>query len=99
VATIGVAVNRWVAYHGFTLNVGPYLRVFDILEEPGHGPFPLHQTSMEARRQRPAPMAKVREAVIRQIEAVFGLRQHHVYTEHPQVRRKVRSDVYVPTFG
>ena len=24
VATVGVAVNRWIAYHGLTLNVGPY---------------------------------------------------------------------------
>ena len=35
VASVGVAVSRWIAYHGFTLNVGPYLDLFDILDEPG----------------------------------------------------------------
>ena len=36
VASVGVAVKRWVAYHGFTLNVGTYLGPFGILDEPGH---------------------------------------------------------------
>jgi len=41
VATVGVAVNRWVAYHGLTLNVGPYLVPFELLlEEPGIGGYP-----------------------------------------------------------
>ena len=99
VATVGVAVNRWVAYHGFTLNVGPYLSPFHLIGEPGVGGEPLHQTSMESRRQRPAPMHRVREATIRQIEAVFGLERHHVYTEHPQVRRKERAFVYAQSMG
>src|SRR3954469_1383188 len=28
VASVGVAVSRWIAYHGFTLNVGPYLDLY-----------------------------------------------------------------------
>jgi lipoyl(octanoyl) transferase len=54
---------------------------------------------MEARRQRPAPMAKVREAVIRQVERVFGLEQHHLYSNHPLIRRKTRSHVYAQSLG
>src|SRR5947209_9831270 len=69
VATVGVAVNRWIAYHGLTLNVGSFLEWFDLLDEPGIGPHPLRQTSLEARRQRPAPMALVRQTLIRQLEA------------------------------
>jgi lipoyl(octanoyl) transferase len=100
VATVGVAVNRWIAYHGLTLNVGPFLEPFDLLlEEPGISPHPLRQTSMESRRQRPTPMPKVREAMIRQLERVFGLEQHHVYTHHPLVRRKVFAHVYAPSPG
>ena len=73
VASVGVAVNRWIAYHGFTLNVSTFLEPFEVIDEPGLGPIaPLRQTSMESRRQRPAPMAKVREAVIRRVEG--GLR-------------------------
>jgi lipoyl(octanoyl) transferase len=94
VASIGVAVSRWVAYHGLTLNVGPFLEPFELLDEPGPGGYSLRQTSMESRRQRPAPMAKVREALIRRVEEAFGLERHHLYTEHPLVQRKVRPYVH-----
>lgn len=99
VVSIGVAVSRWIAYHGFSLNVGPSLDLFEILEEPGPGGSPLRQTSMEARRQRYTSMPKVREAVIRHLERVFGLERHHLYTRHPLVRRKVLSHVYTPSPG
>lgn len=101
VASVGVAVSRWVAYHGLTLNVGPFLEPFEeLLEEPGPGDYPLRQTSMESRRQRPAPMAKVREALIRRVEEAFGLERHHLYTEHPLVSRRARPHVdYVESPG
>jgi lipoyl(octanoyl) transferase len=107
VASVGVAVNRWIAYHGLTVNVGPFLNSFGLIAEPGpgSGPYPcfggsfLRQTSMEARRQRPAPMSRVRETLIRQIETVFGLQRHHVYTDHPLIRRKVSAHVYAQSPG
>jgi lipoyl(octanoyl) transferase len=101
VASVGVAVNRWIAYHGFTLNVSTYLEPFELIDEPAPGcsRLPLRQTSMESRRQRPAPMAKVREAVIRQLEAVFGLERHHLYTHHPLIRRKVGTHAYAQSLG
>jgi len=99
IGTVGIAVNRWIAYHGLTLNVGPYLELFDVLEEPGIGKSLLRQTSMESRRQRHTPMSKVRESLVRQVEDVFGLARHHLYTHHPQIRRKVLSHVYVPSPG
>lgn len=99
VALVGVAVNRWIAYHGLTLNVGPYLDLFDLLDEPGIGPSRLHQTSMESRRQRQAPMSRVREALIRHLEEGLGLERRHVYTGHPSIRREVLSDVYAPSPG
>jgi lipoyl(octanoyl) transferase len=100
VASVGVAVNRWVAYHGLTLNVGPYLEPFDLLlREPGIGAYPLRQTSMESRRQRIAPMSKVKEALTRQLEQVFKLERHHVYTQHPMIRGKALNHVYAPSPG
>jgi lipoyl(octanoyl) transferase len=93
VASVGVAVNRWIAYHGFTLNVSTFLEPFGALDEPHR------QASMESRRQRPAPMAKVREAVIRRVEEVFGLERHHLYTHHPLIRRKVGSHAYAQSLG
>jgi lipoyl(octanoyl) transferase len=82
-----------------TLNVGPYLELFDVIDETGIGQAPMRYTSMEARRQRHTAMAKVREAMIRHLEQVFGLEQHHVYTHHPLIRRKVFSHVYAPSPG
>ena len=92
VASVGVAVGRWIAYHGFTLNVSTFLEPFGLIEGP-------RQTSMESRRQRPAPMAKVREAVIRRVEAAFGLERHHLYTHHPLIRWKVGTHAYASSFG
>lgn len=99
VASIGVAVSRGIAYHGFTLNVGPYLDLFDVIVEPGPSGAPLRQTSMESRRQRPALMPKVREALVRQTERVFELDRHHLYTHHPRLRRKVLTHAYAPSPG
>jgi lipoyl(octanoyl) transferase len=99
IATVGVGVNRWIAYHGLTLNVGPYLELFDVLDEPGIGRAPLHYTSMESRRQRCTPMSKVREGLIRHLEREFGLERHHLYTQHPLIRRKVVPHVYAPSPG
>ncbi len=99
IATVGVAVNRWIAYHGLTLNVGPYLELFHVLEEPGIGKAPLRHTSMESRRQRQTPMPKVRESLVRKVEEVFGLERHHLYTQHPQIGRKTLTHVYAPSPG
>jgi lipoyl(octanoyl) transferase len=99
IASVGVAVTRWVAYHGLTLNVGPYLELFDVLDEPGIGKSPMRYTSMESRRQRYTSMSKVREALVRHLEEVFGLERHHIYTQHPLIRRKVLSHVYAPSPG
>jgi lipoyl(octanoyl) transferase len=99
IATVGVAVSRSIAYHGITLNVGPYLEYFDVLDEPGIGKAPLRYTSMESRRQRHTAMSKVREALIRNLEQVFGLERHHVFSRHPLIRRKVLLHVYAPSPG
>lgn len=99
VASLGVAVNRGIAYHGFTLNVAPYLGPFGLLSEPGVDGSPLRQTSMQARRQRPTSMSQAREALIRHTEEVFELDRHHLHTHHPQLRRKVLYHVYAPSPG
>jgi lipoyl(octanoyl) transferase len=99
IGTVGVAVNRWIAYHGITLNVGPFLEWFEVLEEPGIGGSPMRQTSMESRRQRQTPMPKVRESLLRKVEEAFGLERHHLYTDHPQIKRKVLAHVYAPSPG
>lgn len=99
VGSVAVAVNRWIASYGLTLNVGPYMAPFDLLDEPGLEGWPLRQTSMEAQRGRIAPMAKVRESVIRHVETRFGLERHHIYTDHPLVRSKSPTNAYTACLG
>ena len=52
---VGVAVNRWIAYHGLTLNVGPFLEPFGrSLDEPGIGTGRRSaRRRWKSRRQRP----------------------------------------------
>lgn len=99
VASIGVAVKRWIAYHGMTINVGPFLEPFQLIDEPGPDGSRLRQTSLEAQRQRAAPMPKVRESLIRHLESTFGLTRHHVFTDHPMIRRKARLHAYAQSLG
>jgi lipoate-protein ligase B len=35
IASLGIAVRRWVSYHGFALNVAPDLRQFDLIHPCG----------------------------------------------------------------
>ena len=62
IASIGVAVRRWVSYHGFALNVAPDLRFFELIHPCGlRG---IHMTSLAARLGPKAPdLAGAREAV------------------------------------
>ncbi len=99
IASIGIAVARGVAHHGFTLNVGPYLAPFELLDEPGLDGWPLRQTSIEAQIQRTSPMSRVREAIIRLVESELGLERRHIYTDHPLIRPKARPHAYVAHLG
>ena len=92
-------MNRWIAYHGLTLNVGPYLELFDLLEEPGIGAVTAPPDLDGIAPPAQTPMSKVRESLIRKVEEAFGLERHHLYTQHPQIRRKVLTHVYAPSPG
>jgi lipoate-protein ligase B len=76
IAAIGVALRRWVAYHGFALNVAPNLRHFDTIVPCGlHG----HAvTSLERILGRPTTVEHVKPVVIQCFAEVFGF--HSVRT-------------------
>ncbi len=62
IASIGIAVRRWVAWHGFALNVASELAGFDAIVPCGlHG---VRMTSLAAEFGRPVPLAAVEEALI-----------------------------------
>jgi len=62
IASIGIAVRKWVSYHGFALNVAPDLRFFDLINPCGlRG---IHMTSLAERLSGNAPsLAEAREVV------------------------------------
>ena len=73
---------RDMVHYGFLLNVGPYLRPFDLLEEPGRDQYRmLRQTSMEAVRVRPVPPARLRSRLIEEFREVFCLNSGPVFSE------------------
>jgi len=81
IATIGVAVSRWVAYHGLTLNVSGWTKPFEVIHPSGNGA--LIATTMEAERRRPIKMAQVRECLVRQFVQTFHIPRYHIFTWHP----------------
>jgi lipoyl(octanoyl) transferase len=60
IAAIGVAVRRWVAYHGFALNVNPQLAHFDGIVPCGIGASDGTVTSMQAELGRELDLGEVK---------------------------------------
>ena len=62
IASIGIAVRRWVSYHGFALNVAPDLKSFDLIHPCGlRG---IRMTSVAERLGERSPsLAEAREHV------------------------------------
>jgi lipoate-protein ligase B len=71
IASIGIAVRRWVSYHGFALNVSPDLASFDLIHPCGlRG---IEMTSVATLRGDLAPgLELVRERVAHVLADHFG---------------------------
>jgi len=72
VCSIGVAVRRWVTYHGFALNVDPNMRHFALINPCGLAAEQI--TSLRELLGTAPPMADVRGACARALEGNFGVR-------------------------
>jgi lipoate-protein ligase B len=72
-ASIGVAVRRWVSYHGYALNVAPDLGFFDLINPCGlHG---IKMASLASLLGPAAPdLAEVRVRSAEQVAETFGYR-------------------------
>jgi lipoate-protein ligase B len=68
-ASIGVAVRRWVTYHGFGLNVGTDLSYFGLINPCGLSATVM--SSVEAIAGRPVPMTEMKEAIAGHVEEIF----------------------------
>lgn len=81
VVALGVSVLRNMVHYGFLINVGPHMRPFDVLDEPGLDHRSLRQTSMEAIRLRPVPPARLRARLVEEIRTVFDLETGPVFLD------------------
>ena len=71
IASLGVAVRKWVSYHGFALNVAPDLGFFDLIHPCGlRG---IEMTSLADRLGHGAPsLADARRTVTEALVRTFG---------------------------
>ncbi len=68
IAAVGVAVRRWVTYHGFALNVDPDLTHFGGIVPCGIAPTEGTVTSMRAELGHAPPTAEVKRALLREFQ-------------------------------
>lgn len=70
IASIGMALRRWVSMHGTALNVAPDLRYFTYINPCGHSD--LVMTSMADELGAAPDLARVADVFAREFAAVFG---------------------------
>jgi lipoyl(octanoyl) transferase len=86
IASIGLAVRDWVTYHGAVVNINPLLSEFrDVRTGKDHPPM----TSLQRECRRPVRSALVRELLVEKLTNHFGFARTALFTEHPQLVRKV----------
>ena len=70
IASIGVAVRRWVTYHGLALNVNTDLRYFRLIRPCGFDPDVM--TSLQALRSETVDLVAAKERLGRHLSALLG---------------------------
>ena len=89
IASVGIAIDHWVTFHGFALNVDPDLTAFAKIRPCGFSPAVM--TSLAQELGRPVRLAEVRPFVIDAWTSRFAPPSP---TENPSVSRGVvRSSV------
>jgi lipoyl(octanoyl) transferase len=80
-ASVGVAVKNWVAYHGAFINVCPEMQLQRLVD--GDPWAHASAGSLVAERQQPVRMTTVREALLRRLTEAMGCDRFHPYGGHP----------------
>lgn len=96
IASIGIAVKKWITYHGVALNVNPDLTAFDWIIPCGH-PDEI-MTSMENELDQPVDLIEVRRRFIHQFCEHFGYpiaprQRHPEWLKLPSPRTTVFEEV------
>ena len=90
IASIGIAVRRWVSYHGFALNVAPELESFELIHPCGLRD--IRMTSLAAQLKERAPgLPEVRSTVARDLADQLGVGEIR-WVPARQVRRETRAE-------
>jgi lipoyl(octanoyl) transferase len=76
IAAIGVAVRRWVAYHGFALNVQPNLAHFQGIVPCGISATEGTVTSLQAELGREVDLTEVKARLAREFAALWPAFRH-----------------------
>jgi lipoic acid synthetase len=92
IASVGIAVKKWVTYHGVALNVNPDLTAFDWIVPCGH-PDEI-MTSMEKELGQSVNMAEIKACFIKKFREHFGYFADEAL-KHP-AWLKLRSSVSEP---
>ena len=71
IASIGIAVRRWVSYHGFALNVCSDLRSFDLIHPCGLQGVRMTSMAEELAPRRPT-LLEVSDAAAEEVAAALG---------------------------
>ena len=71
VVAIGIAVKRWVTYHGFAFNVNPDMRHFELIVPCGIPDHPVGSLSLALERE--CTLADLRPHLLAAFEGVFGI--------------------------
>ena len=79
VCSIGVAVKRWVSFHGFALNVNTDLSYFDLIVPCGLKN--IEMTSMQQILGQEVPMGEVKTSTVRNFGRVFKQDKSRICSE------------------
>lgn len=71
IASIGIAVSRWVSYHGLSININTDLGFFSMVNPCGYKE--LRMTSLAKILGKRIDLERVKQAFCRSFAAVFGL--------------------------
>jgi lipoate-protein ligase B len=79
ICSIGVAVKRWVSFHGFALNVNTDLSYFHLIIPCGIRN--IKMTSMQVLLSKEIPLSAVKEQLVKNCGGIFGQRMERACLE------------------
>lgn len=74
ICSIGIAVKRWVSFHGFALNVNTDLKYFEMIVPCGLSD--VKMVSMRSLLDKEIPISKVKDSLVQSIAGAFGKKSY-----------------------